>query len=75
MEYPPCKYCGSSHGMGIENTLTGEIIPIDICYKCLWKDTKFNVIIDPIEFYGDMKELLKKTEAALLNAEAALLNG
>lgn len=37
MEYPPCKYCGASHGMGIEETATGKIEPIDICYDCLWK--------------------------------------
>lgn len=36
MEYPPCKECGASHGMGIENMETGEITPIDICYDCLW---------------------------------------
>lgn len=35
--YPPCKYCGANHGMGVENTKTGEITPIDICKKCLWK--------------------------------------
>lgn len=38
MEYPPCKKCGKSHGMGIEDTRTGEITPIDLCYDCLWED-------------------------------------
>lgn len=38
MEYPPCKYCGASHGMGIEEMETGNITPIDICYDCLWSD-------------------------------------
>jgi hypothetical protein len=36
IEYPPCKKCGKSHGMGIENMETGEITPIDLCNKCLW---------------------------------------
>ena len=35
--YPPCKKCGNSHGMGIENMETGEIEPIDICKKCLFE--------------------------------------
>lgn len=36
IEYPPCKYCGASHGMGIEDMTTGEITPIDVCNTCLW---------------------------------------
>ncbi len=36
VEYPPCKECGKSHGMGIENMETGEIKPIDLCHDCLW---------------------------------------
>jgi hypothetical protein len=35
--YPPCKYCGAEHGMGIEHVESGKITPIDICYDCLWK--------------------------------------
>jgi hypothetical protein len=34
--YPPCRKCGATHGMGIENMETGEITPIDICEKCLF---------------------------------------
>lgn len=34
--YPPCKKCGASHGMGIENMETGHIEPLDIWYDCLW---------------------------------------
>jgi len=26
--YPPCKYCGKSHGMGVEDMETGKIEPI-----------------------------------------------
>jgi hypothetical protein len=35
--YPPCKKCGASHGMGIEDMATGKIEPIDLCYSCLWE--------------------------------------
>ena len=35
--YPPCKKCGKSHGMGIEDMTTGKIEPIDLCYDCLWE--------------------------------------
>jgi hypothetical protein len=41
--YPPCKYCGNNHGMGVKNTDTGEIKPIDICAHCL-----FYANIDPL---------------------------
>lgn len=37
--YPPCKKCGASHGMGIENMETGVIEPIDMCRDCLWIGT------------------------------------
>lgn len=37
IEYPPCKKCGKSHGMGIEEMSTGKITPIDLCYECLWE--------------------------------------
>ena len=40
IEYPLCKYCGASHGMGIETIETGEITPIDICKDCLFGDWK-----------------------------------
>jgi len=34
--YPPCKKCGASHGMGLENMETGEIEPIEYCRSCLF---------------------------------------
>jgi hypothetical protein len=37
--YPPCKKCGKSHGMGVEDMKTGVITPIDVCSKCLFKWT------------------------------------
>ena len=46
--YPPCKICGKSHGMGIEERETGKIEPIDLCYDCLWGGVKFNVITEKI---------------------------
>lgn len=48
MEYPPCKYCGASHGMGIEERETGNITPIDICYDCLWYGYKIKFIEEEI---------------------------
>lgn len=41
--YPPCKYCGASHGMGVEEMATGKITPMDICYKCLWDPSRFHL--------------------------------
>ena len=46
--YPPCKICGKSHGMGIEERETGKIEPIDLCYDCLWGGVKFNVITENV---------------------------
>lgn len=37
MDYPPCKTCGTKHGMGMENMQTGEITPIDVCKTCLFR--------------------------------------
>jgi hypothetical protein len=37
--FPPCKKCGKSHSMGVENRETGEITPMDICKDCLWMGT------------------------------------
>ncbi len=37
--YPPCKKCGASHHMGVENMETGHIEPMDICKECLWFGT------------------------------------
>lgn len=44
--YPPCKECGASHGMGIENMESGVIEPIDICYDCLWNLKSHKVVAD-----------------------------
>jgi hypothetical protein len=48
MEYPLCRKCGKSLGMGIENMKTGVIEPIDLCYECLWAGTTFNQMNDQI---------------------------
>jgi hypothetical protein len=67
IEYPPCKYCGASHGMGIENMKTGEIKPLDICKECLWKDSHINPVTDQIiiqteeEMHKELGILLVKT--------------
>jgi len=40
--YPPCRKCGASHGMGIENMETGIIEPIDLCRDCLFPPMIFS---------------------------------
>lgn len=35
--YPPCKKCGKYHGMGVKNSQTGHIEPIDLCKECLFE--------------------------------------
>jgi len=37
-EYPPCKKCGKAHGMGVEDTSTGIVTPLDICKECMFKN-------------------------------------
>lgn len=54
IKYPPCKKCGKSHGMGIENMETGEITPIDICSNCLWSGYSPRKVEQPI--YLDMQD-------------------
>ena len=36
-EYPPCKKCGASHGMGLKDRRTGKIKPLDKCRDCFWE--------------------------------------
>lgn len=60
--YPPCKYCGASHGMGVEEMATGKIEPMDICYTCLWKPLKINRQVSQVELQNHVngiEELLK----------------
>ena len=67
IEYPPCKYCGARHGMGIENIETGEIEPLDICKECLWKDSHINPVTEQIilkseeEMHRDLGLLMLET--------------
>lgn len=53
--YPPCKNCGKSHGMGLEDRITGKITPLDICRECIFVGTFFpineNVLLEE-EFNG-----------------------
>jgi hypothetical protein len=41
MNYPICRKCGSSHGIGMKNVQTGEIELLDICSTCLWEGHTF----------------------------------
>ncbi len=74
--YPPCKQCGKSHGMGVEDMQSGEITPIDLCYDCLWSGLEFKSLqeqvklsdseVDNIQFFKDKlkfseQEMLKGT--------------
>ena len=45
VEYPLCRKCGASHGMGIEDMETGKIEPIDLCKSCLFE--KIQIHYDP----------------------------
>ncbi len=36
-----CKNCGARHGMGLEDTTTGNIIPLDLCRDCLFGGTVY----------------------------------
>ena len=56
--YPPCKYCGATHGMGIENMETGVIEPMDVCRDCLFPPVKESM--NPIE--AALKEWEEKFE-------------
>jgi hypothetical protein len=62
--YPPCKYCGASHGMGVEEMSTSEITPMDVCYTCLWKDLKFKPILKPIELHEIGENFTKMIDLA-----------
>lgn len=48
-EYPPCKYCGASHGMGIETMETGEIEPVDVCKDCLFGDWITSIALEDLK--------------------------
>ncbi len=65
--YPPCKKCGDSHGMGIEEMSTGKIEPMDICYNCLWNPLEFKPINEQVKLdVENMKENLKNLEDRLI---------
>lgn len=59
--YPPCKYCGATHGMGIDNMETGEIEPIDVCKDCLFPPTIFNIDVD-VDILKEWQDKFEKDE-------------
>lgn len=71
MNLNTCTKCGKSHGMVVENSETGKIKPMDLCYDCLWFGT-FNPIKKQISFddlpevcdsnilQNEMSEIMKK---------------
>lgn len=65
IEYPPCKKCGKSHGMGIEEMNTGIITPIDVCYDCRWNSNYIaEKTIQPVlqEEYGCISPIRFRTK-------------
>jgi hypothetical protein len=48
-----CKKCGAKHGMGIEDTSTGEITPIDVCRECLFSGTRYLPVSEAIELHAE----------------------
>lgn len=66
--YPPCKKCGASHGMGIEDMQTGVITPIDICRECLWEPLQMYVNNEQVmltDNQDEIDELLEKMKRKL----------
>lgn len=59
--YPPCRKCGASHGMGLENMETGEIKPIDLCENCLFEGCRYSDIKNRLSMI-DLKDFRKKDE-------------
>lgn len=51
--YPPCKKCGASHQMGVEEMATGKITPMDICHDCLWNPLEFKLIKEQVHLTVD----------------------
>jgi hypothetical protein len=43
-----CVKCQKPHGMVLEDTITGEIEEIDMCYDCLFAGFKMNIITTQI---------------------------
>lgn len=75
--YPPCKKCGASHGMGMKDTLTGEIEPIDICKDCLfteWRENMRCMTSDGIKNSAEELNHLEMSEE-LNRLEKELLSG
>jgi hypothetical protein len=69
--YPPCKKCGASHGMGIEDMATGKIESIDLCYRCLWegfpiKMKNLKEVINLSEKEEILKRFLESAEKEIL---------
>lgn len=51
-----CTCCGKEHGVVIEDKLTGECEPIDLCYQCIFGDWKprpiEEIVLDENMDYG-----------------------
>jgi hypothetical protein len=38
MKLYDCKKCGAKHGLELEDKVTGESEPLDICYSCMFSN-------------------------------------
>ncbi len=68
-EYLPCKKCGESHGIGIENMVTGEIDPIDYCLECLFQPYATKIIpndVEDLEIARDFSAILNHLQKEIL---------
>jgi hypothetical protein len=70
--YPPCKYCGKSHGMGIEDMATGKIEPIDICKDCLFGDWTKSRHLDELTRQSEEKGLYEMKDNMTVKDEISL---
>jgi len=54
---PECIRCGKLHGMQVQNRITGEAEPLDLCYDCIFLgcEIKFDPKLDLSDFGNDDK--------------------
>jgi hypothetical protein len=80
--YPPCRKCGSAHGMGVKDTKTGEITPMDVCYKCLWENVHWKPITEQIflvdlpyesPYENNMSQLVKRIADQMEESQEQIL--
>jgi hypothetical protein len=68
--FPPCKHCGASHKLFLEDRIAGTMEPLDICMDCLMIGTCI-----PLDTHITLDEAVDVTDyrRALLEAQTMLL--